>query len=191
MKTLMTALCAIALMSGCADGDSTTSDYGMELVTTAPASGKADSANAQSCHWRCDNPCPPGAYCIAVCYLEEYGNCSMDTCGGEYQLCKEGYVFNPAKCECQPTGPKDACFYDGKWRKAGTSFKDDCNTCWCGDNGQVACTKIACADPTPSCNSANRSYVSTDPEQCAAIFFVCAEGEEYFFDPDCGCGCTK
>jgi hypothetical protein len=32
------------------------------------------------------------------------------------------------------------------------------------------------------------SYVSTDPAQCAAIFFVCPDNSAPFFN-DCGCGC--
>jgi hypothetical protein len=32
-----------------------------------------------------------------------------------------------------------------------------------------------------------RSYVSRDPDQCAAIRFFCAEGEAFF--DRCGCGC--
>lgn len=51
-----------------------------------------------------------------------------------------------------------------------------------------------CVDPEddqkPKCNynDPNRRYVSRDPDQCAAIRFVCNEGETAFFD-NCGCGC--
>jgi hypothetical protein len=31
-------------------------------------------------------------------------------------------------------------------------------------------------------------YVSRDPAQCAAIFFICQPGEVAFFN-ECGCGC--
>jgi hypothetical protein len=43
--------------------------------------------------------------------------------------------------------------------------------------------------PTPShCKGdPSRSYISTDPNECALIKFFCAEGEP--FSDDCGCGC--
>jgi len=31
-------------------------------------------------------------------------------------------------------------------------------------------------------------YVSRDPVQCLALTYLCAEGEQQFFN-DCGCGC--
>lgn len=37
-------------------------------------------------------------------------------------------------------------------------------------------------------NDPNLQYVSKDPDQCAAIRFVCDTGQEPFFN-DCGCGC--
>ena len=36
------------------------------------------------------------------------------------------------------------CYYDGKRYAEGTSFKIDCNTCTCLENGLAACTKMAC-----------------------------------------------
>jgi hypothetical protein len=39
------------------------------------------------------------------------------------------------------------------------------------------------------CGGPDRNYVSRDPNQCAAIMFLCADGQEPFFD-DCGCGCA-
>ncbi|WNG34998.1 hypothetical protein F0U61_16085 [Archangium violaceum] len=35
----------------------------------------------------------------------------------------------------------------------------------------------------------NLRYVSRDPATCAAILFVCEEGETTFFN-ECGCGCA-
>lgn len=37
-------------------------------------------------------------------------------------------------------------------------------------------------------NDPTKSYVSRDADQCATIRFICAEGQQAFFD-DCGCGC--
>ncbi len=38
------------------------------------------------------------------------------------------------------------------------------------------------------CNDPARDYVSRDPDQCAAILFLCVDGMQPFFD-SCGCGC--
>jgi len=46
-----------------------------------------------------------------------------------------------------------------------------------------------CVRANQACESPDRRYVSRDPEQCAAIRFVCQEGGTPFFD-ECGCGCT-
>lgn len=44
------------------------------------------------------------------------------------------------EAEVKPKG----CEYKGATYAAGESFKDDCNTCFCNDDGTVACTKIGC-----------------------------------------------
>lgn len=79
------------------------------------------------------------------------------------------------------------CSYGGETYQPGQSFPstDGCNTCTCGDNGSVGCTKMACA-----CNPANepwRDYVGT-PEQCMVIRYTCAPGKVPFSNA-CGCGC--
>ena len=38
------------------------------------------------------------------------------------------------------------------------------------------------------CDDAHASYVSHSPATCAALRFICSEGQSPFFD-DCGCGC--
>lgn len=40
------------------------------------------------------------------------------------------------------------------------------------------------------CKDDGRSYVSHDPNQCAAILFQCGDGQTAFFD-ECGCGCSS
>jgi hypothetical protein len=37
-------------------------------------------------------------------------------------------------------------------------------------------------------NDPTRTYVSRNPDQCAAIRFFCEEGKQPFFN-ECGCGC--
>lgn len=45
--------------------------------------------------------------------------------------------------------PSKGCLVDGKWLEPGTRFgaKDNCNTCTCGADGQVACTEMGCVEP--------------------------------------------
>lgn len=38
------------------------------------------------------------------------------------------------------------------------------------------------------CNGPDKHYVSRDPSECAAIRYLCADGQEAFSDA-CGCGC--
>ena len=45
--------------------------------------------------------------------------------------------------ESEPHPP--ICFYKESLYLEGDSFKDSCNDCRCGKNGQVACTKMLCA----------------------------------------------
>ncbi|KAH3701892.1 hypothetical protein DPMN_076888 [Dreissena polymorpha] len=52
-------------------------------------------------------------------------------------------------CEGQYKPPGECCFvcpcfYKGKKYKEGESFMEDCNSCTCGFNGEVTCTKKAC-----------------------------------------------
>lgn len=45
-------------------------------------------------------------------------------------------------------------------------------------------------DPGPVCPGDDEvRYVSDDPEVCMRIRYACNEGESYWSDPECGCGC--
>jgi len=44
----------------------------------------------------------------------------------------------------KPDGQVAGCFYGGKTYNPGDSFREDCNTCSCGGNGEVACTLAEC-----------------------------------------------
>lgn len=85
-------------------------------------------------------------------------------CGGIAAIqCPEGYAcVDDPKDSCDPTTTGADC--------GGICVKDQDKPTRCDPN-----------DPT-------RRYVSSDPEQCAAIRFFCDEGYQPFFD-DCGCGC--
>jgi hypothetical protein len=62
---------------------------------------------------------------------------------------------------------------------------DSCDPAQGGADCGGICQK---APKKPVCDDPNRVYVSKDPDQCAAIRFVCDPGQVAFFD-ECGCGC--
>lgn len=81
------------------------------------------------------------------------------------------------------------CSYGGKTFDAGSSFPstDRCNTCSCGANGTVYCTKMACV-----CNPDSepyRNYLGT-AASCATIRYSCTTGWHAFTNA-CGCGCEQ
>jgi hypothetical protein len=45
----------------------------------------------------------------------------------------------------KPDGQVTTCSYGGKTYNPGDSFRQDCNTCACGSNGQVGCTLMQCS----------------------------------------------
>ena len=68
---------------------------------------------------------------------------------------------------------------------------DDCDPDQGGADCIGVCEPAHGHGPKPhkqKCGDPDRSYVSHDPDQCAAIRFKCADGEVAFFDA-CGCGC--
>jgi hypothetical protein len=94
-------------------------------------------------------------------------------------------TFN-TKLSIRSTAPS-TCNYGGQSYQQGDSFEsiDGCNTCNCGSNGSVGCTKMAC-----TCNPAtetHRNYVGT-PQQCMLIRYTCVAGQVPFSN-SCGCGC--
>jgi hypothetical protein len=73
------------------------------------------------------------------------------------KFCKPGEIVNIAglKCQCEelPHGVSWTCeghferevqTYSANQCQPGTTFKLDCNTCFCGQNGLSACTKMLC-----------------------------------------------
>ncbi|WP_224372830.1 hypothetical protein [Hyalangium versicolor] len=66
---------------------------------------------------------------------------------------------------------------------------DDCDP----NAGGRDCGGVCVApEDKPKCDYADpqMSYVSRDPNECAAILFKCPEGSTAFFN-DCGCGCQN
>ncbi|WP_163987984.1 hypothetical protein [Pyxidicoccus caerfyrddinensis] len=100
--------------------------------------------------------------------------------------------------------PRPACGgFAGIGCPDGYSCVDDPNDDCDPNNGGADCAGVCTASPDESVqgedggtqqkkgcdfNDPNLSYVSKDPDRCAAIRFVCDAGQEPFFN-DCGCGC--
>ena len=60
-----------------------------------------------------------------------------------------GGDFGESKGHWEKGVCKVVCDYDGNTYEIGESFPatDGCNTCSCMENGNVACTKMACVNP--------------------------------------------
>lgn len=99
-----------------------------------------------------------------------------------------------ARCEANRCvlGEPRGCFYGGVQRNVGDNFPstDGCNTCFCGADGGVGCTKRACAPTCNEANEPNRRYVGHSPEQCQLVRFACEPGTSMFSN-GCGCGCEQ
>lgn len=54
-----------------------------------------------------------------------------------------GFMLGKSDLSSIPNMLPLSCSYNNQTYKNGESFKDDCNTCSC-QNGQVACTLMAC-----------------------------------------------
>jgi hypothetical protein len=94
-------------------------------------------------------------------------------CGGFAQLaCPEGYsCVDDPKDDCDPNNGGAECNGICGTSGGGNASRE-------GSNGKSHCNY---GDP-------DLQYVSKDPNQCAAVTFICEDGYEGFFN-DCGCGC--
>lgn len=77
-----------------------------------------------------------------------------------------------------------ACEYQGITYSEGERFpaEDGCNTCTCGEDGQVACTELACLPPVEGlCQTADDcTGVELDSSFCNDGAWECVEGECQF-----------
>jgi hypothetical protein len=64
-----------------------------------------------------------------------------------YYIVFRDYDWSPGTFKVQLKGEPAGCTYDGQAYPVGADFPstDGCNTCSCGPNGSVGCTKRACA----------------------------------------------
>ena len=110
----------------------------------------------------CANTCLDDASCDATSWCRQtefgYNECTPyvgegDTCGGYvlpwyYERCEPGLVCTTDPMIPDLQGECATCDYNGTGYAAGESFPSDdgCNTCFCGEDGLVGCTKRLCAE---------------------------------------------
>ncbi len=95
-------------------------------------------------------------------------------CGGFAGLaCPEGY-------SCVDD-PRDDC----NQRAGDADCSGICSAAGGGDD-----SRLEGSSGKAHCNYGDQDlqYVAKDPDQCAAVTFICEDGYEGFFN-DCGCGC--
>ncbi|XP_070201498.1 antistasin-like isoform X3 [Littorina saxatilis] len=121
---------------------------------------------------RCRKTLCPLTKCPRTCVngVEYYNNsrgCRTCRCAEKPQeqcpvyqcprLCPNGVEHYPdgrvcKQCRCKPVkttaSPGTGCVRDGNTYQVGETFKMDCNTCWCGPSGRLACTKVYCRPTT-------------------------------------------
>ncbi|AGP35915.1 hypothetical protein BE04_14910 [Sorangium cellulosum] len=157
-----------------APGDSFAALDGCNTCTCDPAGSGDVGCTEISC-----DGCERDGRTYAVGALVPSGDsCNSCTCSADGSI-----VCTDAAC---PEG----CTYGGVEYAPGDSFSslDDCNTCTCARGGGVSCTERYCGcDPS---REWWRQYVSTSPEECAAIDFACT-GSLTYVSNECGCGCEQ
>lgn len=129
--------------------------------------GKCVEVPVQHCGGDLPEQCDETAYCA----FEEAGACGFadepGVCEPRPQVCTEQYA---PVCGCDGTTYGNACFAHA----AGTAVQSE---------GPCEPEPNTCDYEDPV-----RSWVSTDPEQCTAISFLCIRGKLPFSN-ECGCGC--
>lgn len=101
-----------------------------------------------------------------------------------YYIVLREYRQRRATFTVELRGRSAGCAYEGQTYAVGESFpsSDGCNTCFCGENGQVGCTKRACL---ATCTYAGRTYPVGES-------FPASDGcNECTCGPDGQVGCTK
>jgi hypothetical protein len=118
--------------------------------------------------------------------LDAHIETTLRSTGSHYIAFREYYARSTAFRVVLKSGPDKVCSYDGTSYSEGESFPslDGCNTCTCGADGSVPCTKRLC----DSCDQPGRDYVSRDASDCARLRYFCIATMKSFSDA-CGCGC--
>jgi hypothetical protein len=169
-RKFVLALASLAALAGC--GGDGPLDPGRDAAVDAGAAGSAAGSGGSPGGRGGSGAGGAAGGCVR-------GGCSSQLCvepdpnvGGSTCEWRDEYAcYQKATCERQPDGrcgftPSDAlaqclaavgaktCSYGGETYATGQTFPatDGCNTCSCGQDGAVACTKRAC--PPPSCDFA-------------------------------------
>ncbi|XP_064403941.1 kielin/chordin-like protein isoform X2 [Halichondria panicea] len=106
------------------------------------------------------------------CFVD--GSFAPTQCHGSFCWCVDTNTGLPTSPR-SPIGTMPSCItcpYEGSTYYPGQSFpaSDGCNTCWCGDNGGVSCTRIGCEEPT-------RCSAEPDTGPCRG------SNPAYYYDP--------
>lgn len=88
---------------------------------------------------------------------------------------------------CNSPQQEIACAYNGERYEAGQSFpaEDGCNTCTCGEDGQIGCTEIAC----PAAQGIDECQVAEDCLDQGIDTSFCSEGEWACINAQCEYSC--
>ncbi len=193
-----------AVIPGCNCGDGANFVDGVGCVVDSACGGSGGDEQAlcvstggvwdmTSCgHWGCGMP--PG--CLAI-----IPGCN---CGPGHNFDTEEGCVGDATCEfideetlCWVTG--------GDWEEftcgpliCGEPRPETCfvpfPACNCGSerawSGGAGCIDDNDCDECPDASDPRAGYVSTDPEECALIDFMCDAGSFGFYG-ECGCGCYE
>ncbi len=132
--------------------------------------------------------CPEAEGYFSV-YIEGCGCfCDYDSSGvepkPEPELCPEDegsdFTARLEPIECDPDEDVQCPEVEGK-----DHYKFEIENCGCYC-GYDPIDPLICPDEDDGYH-----YVSDDPAECASILFDCPDGQDHFFDEDCGCGCVE
>jgi hypothetical protein len=119
--------------------------------------------------------------------LPPENNCNPIVCEdgrGHPRCTPEGHPINYFVDPCFMSSAPKHCEYNSVAYAPGESFKDadDCNTCFCGDDGSIACTEMYCGDT-------DDGYDDDDEVMCEGQYHV---GDIFESSDGCNtCGCTE
>ncbi|HEY6728156.1 MAG TPA: BPTI/Kunitz-type proteinase inhibitor domain-containing protein [Polyangiaceae bacterium] len=155
MKALKTWVLWAGLIVAACGGASSSGSSNSETHFLGLCSGD-DCGDGLSCICGvCTVTCDPAASCgalnaNAICASSSSSSCGDDTapsvcdvdCDRDGDCASLGAGFECQAGVCRQPG----CVAEGRVYEEGATFEVDCNTCTCGSDGEVACTRAACVD---------------------------------------------
>ena len=120
---------------------------------------------------------------IGAWAVEPVGDCKV--CKAEVECPKGSVPYASSSACCAGTG--DSCIPEGQCSKGCAVWNDGCNTCQCGEDGFMACTKKLCEKPGVAyCERYEEPKPEPDCEnkKCASV--QCSAGHiPYSTEPGC------